>query len=350
MRPPSARASKRQSWWGRLLLVFYFTLLIALGLALMLLWKSGQVLVAKQPMEHARWAFVMPGESAECEASDAAVKLMADERIDTLVLVGGRLYKTRWITEVAKRYVENEGAPGRLVFEMRVDATSTLDAVRQVVRLARLQNLDTVTFVTSSFHSRQVKLFADKLAGGMPVVQIVAAESPVFMPSAWWATSQSKAIWFREWVGLAHAWLTGMNMKPDPLAAEVRNLLPDPWLDQEFISTKATLPDTLVLPKSGDSTQAQGLLDSAAKVLDSLRKAPVLAELKDTVEGSKESSPRQKTLERDSSRNSEVKNSPTQEKEAAKARPKEAVKPAKEKASARTETTNKKNAKKEKSR
>lgn len=337
MRPPSARASKRRSWWGRLLLVFYFVLLLALGLALMLLWKSGHVLVAKQPMEHARWAFVMPGESAECEASDAAVRLMADERVDTLVLVGGRLYKSRWITEVAKRYVESQGAPARRVFEMRVDATSTLDAVRQVMRLARLQNLDTVTFITSSFHSRQVRLYADKLSGGMPAVQVVAAETPVFMPSAWWATSQSKAIWFREWVGLAHAWLTGWGMKPDPLAAEVRNLLPDPWLDEAWVPAQPPSADTAVLPKPVDTVQTQGLLDSAAKMLDSLRKAPALSEIKDTAESVGRRVP-------------EAKSPAAGEKETAPIKPKETAKPAKDKASPRSETANKKNAKKEKSR
>lgn len=312
----------------------------------MLLWKSGHVLVAKQPMEHARWAFVMPGESAECEASDAAVKLMADERIDTLVLVGGRLYKTRWITEVAKRYVENEGAAGRRVFEMRVDATSTLDAVRQVMRLARLQNLDTVTFITSSFHSRQVKLYADKLAGVTPVVQIVAAETPVFMPSAWWATGQSKAIWFREWVGLAHAWLTGWGIKPDPLAAEVRNLLPDPWVDQAWTPAKSAALDTLAFPKSGDTAQAQGLLDSAAKMLDSLRKAPAAPEIKDSAEGGRDNPARLK----DSSRAAEAKSAVNEEKEVVKAKPKDATKAVKEKAATRTEMTNKKSTKKEKSR
>jgi hypothetical protein len=264
---------------GRLVVWVYFPSLFLVAASLVLLWKSGPALVTGIPLDHARWAFVLPGESSECEASDAAAKAMLDNRIDSLVLVGGRIYKTRWITELSRNYLENQGLPSQHLFEMRIDASSTLDAARQVLRLARLQGLDTLDLIVSNYQSRRVNLLYRRLAGASPLVRVYPAQTTAFNPTAWWATASSRSIWFHQWLGLLNAVVTSITLKPDRIVAEVRNLSPDIWLGRELSQTEPVSKVTESLPEIAmpvDTSKALVLLDSATKMLDSLKQAPVV--------------------------------------------------------------------------
>jgi|GEM_PF-5464847 len=273
MRPPSARGVKRRSVWGRLIFWVYFPALFLVAAFLILLWKSGQYLVKGGELDHAGWAFVLPGETQACEASDAALALAIDGRIDTLVLVGGRLYKTRWITELSRGYLETQGMPPNRLFEMRVDAGSDFEVARQVLAQARLQQIDTLNLITSNFHARATGYLYRKLAGGLPVIRLYAAETPVFKPSAWWATAQSREIWLREWFRLMQMGLASWTWSPDQRVAEIRNLTPDIWLQSALPKKDPELPPPkeIMVEVPADSSSVESVLDSAARILDSLR-------------------------------------------------------------------------------
>jgi DUF218 domain len=267
MRPPTPRGAKRRSLWVRMLLWIYFPALLVLAGLFILLWKSGFGLISGAPLERASWAFVLPGETSDCEATDAAAKAFEEGRIDTLVVLGSRSYKSHWQTEWAREYLERRGLPADRIFEMRLDANSTLDVARQLVRLARLQNLDTLHLIVSNFQSRRMQRLYSKLAGGLPIVAVHPIETPSMRASSWWSTPQSQFLWLSSWMGTLHTWAITSNLKADLLEAEVRNLTPDIWTIQDLRMVES--------PTEGiskvDTSLTSGLLDSAARILDSLK-------------------------------------------------------------------------------
>lgn len=259
----------------------YFPLLVVVAGFLILLWKSGHALIAGSPLERASWAFVLPGETPDCEATDAAAAWIEEGRIDTLVVIGSRTYKTRFTTEWARDYLETQGVPSSRLFEMRVEANSTLDIARQVLRLARLQDIDTLHLIVSSFQSRRMALLYTRLSGGMPVVQVHPVATPSMRPNAWWATAPSQTLWFFGWMGYAHTWWETWRMEPDRIEAEVRNLTPDIWSPTDLALPESeaeaneplpsqTGPDSLQVA-ANDSVNVVAVADSASKVLDSLK-------------------------------------------------------------------------------
>ncbi len=273
MRPPTPRGSKSRSPWARMLLWIYFPALLLLAGFMVLLWKSGFALIVGKPLEHASWAFVLPGETTDCEASQMAARDFVAGRIDTLVTLGGRSYQTHWMTEWSREYLEGKGVANDRLFEMRLDAVSALDETRQVLRLARLQNIDTLHLITSNFQARRFQRLFQRLSGGLPVIVIHPVTVPSMSPSSWWATPQSQALWVHSWLGTLHAYATTAFIKPDMLVAEVRNLSPDIWTPQELTHSLPE-PTREKSSSSADTSQALGLLDSAARILDSLKGNP----------------------------------------------------------------------------
>jgi uncharacterized SAM-binding protein YcdF (DUF218 family) len=318
----------------------YFPLLVLVAAFLILLWKSGHALVAGEPLERASWAFVLPGETLDCEATDAAATWVNEGRIDTLVVMGGRTYKTRFTTEWARDYLETKGMPAERLFEMRLDAQSTLDAARQVMRLARLQGLDTLHLIVSNFQSRRMARLYSQLAGGMPIVKVHPVATPTMRPNAWWATPQSQALWIFGWMGYAHTWWETLSLQPDRVEAEVRNLTPDIWSAQGLVTpepeVEESVVDSMALQAALDSAKAAELADSASQVLDSLKSL---------------SAPEAKAEEKDSSK-AEATPKAEAKTETKKKEPKKAVKsePVKSEKSTKKETkkeASKKDAKKE---
>lgn len=222
--PPRSRTGLLRHWtlWA------WFALAVALSVGGMCLWRSGRWLVREDAFFHAEWAAVLAGESRDCERTDAAIRLLQEGRIDTLVLSATRIFKNRYQSEFLLDYVLQQGVPRERVFEFRQDAYSTQEEARLLIRQFRLQNLDTVVVITSNYHTARARRIFRKLANGFPVVLMASADYPLFDPNAWWSNRQSRKIWLDEWVKTIHTAYELWRARPETGQAEYQGLTPDP--------------------------------------------------------------------------------------------------------------------------
>jgi uncharacterized SAM-binding protein YcdF (DUF218 family) len=229
IRPRSLHRTRRSGFGQNWAVWVYFPLALALCLLAVCLWKSGKWLVSDDPFEKAPWALVLAGESRDCERTDEAIKLYLDGRIDTLVLSGDRIFRTRYTSEFLVNEYVREGVPRGKIFEFHQDAYSTLEEARALIRQFRLQKLDTVVIITSNYHTARARRIYRKLAGGFPHIIVHAAPYHAFDPASWWSSRESCKIWFEEWVRVLYGWWELLRATPETGKAEYQNLVPDIW-------------------------------------------------------------------------------------------------------------------------
>ena len=230
VRPRSLRRPARAGGvWRHWAVWIYFPAALGLSLAGVCLWKSGNWLVTDDPFERMAWTGVLAGESRDCERTDAALKLQLEGRIDTVVLSGTRVFKTRYTSEFMSEYAVQNGYPRGKVFEFRHDTYSTLEEARQLIRQFRLQNLDTVLIITSNFHTARTRRTFRKLAQGFPHVLVYSAEYHAYDPGAWWSSRESRKIWLSEWAKTLYSFYELTKAPPENGKSEFQNLIPDIW-------------------------------------------------------------------------------------------------------------------------
>ncbi len=222
--PPRSRTGLWRHWtlWA------WFALAVFLSVGGLGLWRSGRWLVREDAFTHADWALVLAGESRDCERTDAAIRLFQEGRIDTMVLSSMRVFKNKYLGEFLLDYLVQQGVPRERVFEFRHDAYSTQEEARLLIRQFRLQNLDTVLVITSSYHTARTRRIFRKLAQGFPVVLVASAEYPLYDPNAWWSNRESRKIWFTEWMKTAFTAYELWRARPESGQAEYQGLIPDP--------------------------------------------------------------------------------------------------------------------------
>ncbi|MDB5050676.1 MAG: hypothetical protein JWO30_3747 [Fibrobacteres bacterium] len=232
--------SARSGFWRNWTLWVWFALALVLCVGGVALWKSGHWLVREDGFDKVRWGVVLAGESRDCERSDAAIRMYHDGKIDTLVISATRVFKNRYNSEFMVDYYVQQGVPRDRVFEFRQDAYSTLEEARLLVRQFRLQNLDTVLIVTSSYHTARTRKIFRKLAQGYPVVLVAAAEYSVYDPNAWWSNRESRKLWFDEWAKTVYTWFELARAPSETGKSEFQGLTPDIWSSREPIESRPT--------------------------------------------------------------------------------------------------------------
>ena len=222
----------------------WFVVPMVLCLAGVILWKSGRWLVHEDAFDRTRWAYVLAGESRDCERSDAAIRMFKEGRIDTLAVSATRVFKTRYMSEFMVDYYMQQGVPRDRLFEFRQDAYSTLEEARLLVRQFRLQNLDSVVIITSSYHTARTRRIFRKLSQGYPVILIASADYSVYDPNAWWSNRESLKTWFGEWAKTFYTFYELAKAPAETGKAEYQGLTPDVWSSR----TPAEIPRASVAP------------------------------------------------------------------------------------------------------
>jgi uncharacterized SAM-binding protein YcdF (DUF218 family) len=271
--------SARSGFWRHWTLWVWFALALVFSVGGVALWKSGRWLVREDQFDKVHWGIVLAGESRDCERSDAAIRMFQDGKIDTLAISACRVFKNRYQSEFMVDYYVQQGVPRDRVFEFRQDAYSTLEEARMLVRQFRLQNLDTVLIVTTSFHTARTRKIFRKLAQGYPVVLVAAAEYNVYDPNAWWSNRESRKIWFDEWAKTVFTWFELAKAPPENGKAEFQGLTPDVWSSRAPIETghpfRQPVADTATrsAPEKSDTAAAQ-IPVSAGAASDSGKESP----------------------------------------------------------------------------
>src|SRR3989338_3068837 len=112
------RLSARFSWAGAMAWIYLALLLLLLCLSAFL-WKSGDLLVHADPPGRLRWAAVLSGEGRDMELSESAWGLYQEGLFDSLILMGPRVFKSRYASEFAAGHLETRGFPGDHLFQLR---------------------------------------------------------------------------------------------------------------------------------------------------------------------------------------------------------------------------------------
>ncbi|MDB5104752.1 MAG: hypothetical protein JWP91_2441 [Fibrobacteres bacterium] len=284
IRPRSLPRSSRSGILRHWTLWAWFVAALVICLGGVSFWKSGRWLVHEDAFDKVRWGVVLAGESRDCERSDAAIRLFHEGKLDTLIISACRVFKTRYNSEFMVDYFVQQGVPRDRVFEFRQDAYSTIEEARLLVRQFRLQNLDTVVIVTTTFHTARTRRIFRKLAAGYPVVLLASADYGVYDPSAFWSNRESLKLWFDEWAKTFFTVFELAKAKPETGKAEYQGLTPDIWSTRspaEFPAPAvSTSSDTPGAPAGARMDTADGKSESvlatgsASSPADSGRESP----------------------------------------------------------------------------
>ena len=210
-------STTRRRW-----LIAAAALAAALVLGRLSLVAAGTWLVVEDPLQRAR-AVVVLGGNGPFRAIEAA-----------------NLYKQGWAREVwltrgrssledatleelgihrpeehvySRMVLERLGVPGPAIRELPEHTDSTAQEVRVVSKALAEAAGDRVILVTSSYHTRRVKVLWRALAGHSAVI-VRLAPGDSFEPARWWRDTADAMAVAREWFGLLNAW-SGFPVKSE---------------------------------------------------------------------------------------------------------------------------------------
>lgn len=165
---------------------------------------SGHWLVKDDEFEHVKWAVILDGQSADLERNDYVANLLAEGRVDSVMILGRRVYRTRSNVEF---YAEDFMTQGRFnpeaIFLVRHDDPSTLHEAHTVIPWLKKHKADTVLLVTAAPATRRVSRIFKTLSGDSPVYLTADIHDHYYNPDAWLFNRESRKLWVREWIALA---------------------------------------------------------------------------------------------------------------------------------------------------
>jgi uncharacterized SAM-binding protein YcdF (DUF218 family) len=236
--------------------------------------KSGKWLVVNDEFEHATWAVILDGQSANMERNDYVADLKAQGKVDSVLILGRRVYRDKSNVDF---YAEDFMRLGKFnpatIFLVRHDDPSTLSEACTIIPWLKKHKADTVLLVTAAPATRRAKRIFETLSGDSPVyVTADIGYKQQYIADAWIFNRESRKSWLREWFALAHSYLDLAGAYPlsesdSTYFSKIRSIAEEekdePVIDlfnlqkSEEIAEKELPRDTVAAPASaGDSAQA----------------------------------------------------------------------------------------------
>jgi uncharacterized SAM-binding protein YcdF (DUF218 family) len=171
--------------------------------------KSGKWLVVNDEFEHATWAIILDGQSANMERNDYVADLKAQGKVDSVLILGRRVYRDRSNVDF---YAEDFMRLGKFnpatIFLVRHDDPSTLSEACTIIPWLKKHKADSVLLVTSAPATRRAKRIFQTLSGDSPVYLTKDIDNKShYIADAWIFNRESRKNWLREWFALAHSYL-----------------------------------------------------------------------------------------------------------------------------------------------
>lgn len=178
--------------------------------------KSGKWLVVNDEFEHATWAVILDGQSANMERNDYVADLKAQGKVDSVLILGRRVYRDRSNVDF---YAEDFMRLGKFnpatIFLVRHDDPSTLSEACTIIPWLKKHKADTVLLVTAAPATRRAKRIFETLSGDSPVyVTADIGYKQQYMADAWIFNRESRKSWLREWFAYAHSFFDLMGTHP----------------------------------------------------------------------------------------------------------------------------------------
>lgn len=193
----------------KILGAFFIIVLLVLVLVYIAIEKSGHWLVIDDDFEHATWAVILDGQSANMERNDYVADLLAERKVDSVLILGRRVYRDKSNVDF---YAEDFMRLGKFdpatIFLVRHDDPSTLSEACTIIPWLKKHKADTVLLVTSAPATRRAKRIFETLSGDSPVYLTKDIDNKShYIADAWVFSRESRKNWLREWFALAHSYL-----------------------------------------------------------------------------------------------------------------------------------------------
>ena len=118
----------------KILGAFFIIVLLVLALVYIAIEKSGHWLVIDDDFEHATWAVILDGQSANMERNDYVADLLAERKVDSVLILGRRVYRDKSNVDF---YAEDFMRLGKFdpatIFLVRHDDPSTLSEACTII-------------------------------------------------------------------------------------------------------------------------------------------------------------------------------------------------------------------------
>jgi len=250
----------------------FFGLAIAVAFLLVLCFYlimtcSGKWLVQLDEFKHVKWVVLLDGQGQDMERNDMAAKLLREHRVDSVLILGRRIYRDHYNTDYyAEDLMKQGNIDSSTVFLARHNDASTIEEAYTIIPWLKKRNADTVLLVTATAATKRAARIFNTLAGGKPHFIATDGVSDYFVPDAWYSNRESMKIWAKEWGALLLSHFDLWNIDTIGVAdsvylAPIRSLTEERKVD--FIDLQKMLPsvkrkiDTLSTTQPADTTAAQ---------------------------------------------------------------------------------------------
>lgn len=197
--------SKKQIRFRRIILSFIALLIIlAVGFFYLIITESGHWLVDDDDFEHATWVAILDGQSADMERIDYAAELLANGKVDSVLILGRRCLRNRSNAEFyADEFMQQGSFDSNAVFLVPHNDPSTITEAYTIIPWLKKHKADTVLLLTYAPATHRVKRIFEKLSGESPVYKTVDIHHYQYNAETWYTNRESSKNWLREWAALA---------------------------------------------------------------------------------------------------------------------------------------------------
>ena len=243
--------------------------------------KSGHWLVEDDEIEHVKWVAVLDGQTADLERSDYVANLMKEGIVDSVLILGRRMYRDRSNSEFyAEDFMKLGAFDSNAVFLVPHNDPSTISEAYSLIPWFKQHNADTVLLITGASATYRVKRIFQKLSGNSPVYLTKDIHHVTYNPKCWYSNRESRKGWLIGWASLIASYFDLFNA--DTLeAADSSYYKPIRSYAEYKHDVRANVNLQKLLPKIEDKIKTESEKEASKEAVKDSTKAPEKAQVKE---------------------------------------------------------------------
>ena len=261
--------------------------------------KSGQWLVNDDEFKHVKGVVILDGQSADMERNDFAADLLAQGKVDSVLIMGRRILRDRSNTEFyADDFLRHTSIDSAALFIAPHDDPSTISEAYTIIPWLKNRKADTVLLLTTAAATTRVSNIFKTLAGESPVFLTTDIHHYLYDANTWYINRESRKNWLREWAALLYSKFELIGL--DTLTAADSTY----YVPIRSISEEKKMEPVVDLQKflKQANSKTQEVIESAAKDTATAETAK-----KDSVKSESKTEPKKEDAKKDESKKDEKK-------------------------------------------
>lgn len=248
--------------------------------------KSGHWLVEDDEFEHVKWVAVLDGQTADLERSDYVANLMKEGIVDSVLILGRRMYRDRSNSEFyAEDFMKLGAFDSNAVFLVPHNDPSTISEAYSLIPWFKKHNADTVLLITGASATYRVKRIFQKLSGNSPVYLTKDIHHVTYNPKCWYSNRESRKGWLIGWASLIASYFDLFNA--DTLeAADSSYYKPIRSYAEYKRDVRANVNLQKLLPKIEDKIKTESEKEASKEAVKDSTTAPEKVQVKEPAKDS----------------------------------------------------------------